>query len=321
MDSDAGAGNGSDIFDVIIIGAGAAGLSAGLYAARSRLKTLLLERLGAGGQLGLTDWIDDYPGFADGISAADLTTAMEQQALRFGLSLTYDEVLSVDFSGPIKKVTGAEQVYCGKTVILATGGQPTRLGVPGETEFQGRGVSYCAVCDGAFFQGKPLAVVGGGDSAVEEGDFLTRYGSQITIIHRRDAFRAAQVIQERAFANPKIDYRWDTVVAGINGTAAVERLTLRNVKTGEISELPVDGVFIFVGYTPTTQFVKDIITLDANGYIVTDDDMATSVEGVFAAGDVRKKSLRQVTTAVADGSIAAISADRYIKEVLQLPNP
>ncbi|GIW05457.1 MAG: thioredoxin reductase [Dehalococcoidia bacterium] len=308
------AGSPDELYDVIIIGAGAAGLAAGLYAARSRLRTVLLERLGVGGQLGLTEWIDDYPGFADGISAADLTIAMEKQAKRFGLDVTYDEVLSVDLTDKVKVITGAESVYRGKTVIIATGGQPARLNVPGEVEFQGRGVSYCAVCDGAFFQDQPLAVVGGGDSAVEEGDFLTRYASKVTIIHRRDTLRAAKVLQERAFANPKVSFLWNTVVDKIEGDHAVNKLALRNVQSGEQSELEVGGVFIFVGYRPNTAFLGGQVALDVNEYIVTDEAMRTNLAGVFAAGDVRQKVLRQITTAVADGSIAALSADAYLKE-------
>jgi thioredoxin reductase (NADPH) len=307
-------GSSDDVYDVIIIGAGAAGLAAGLYAARSRLRTVLLERLGVGGQLGLTEWIDDYPGFADGVSAADLTIAMENQAKRFGLEVTYDEVLSVDLTDKVKVVTGAEATYRAKTVIIASGGQPARLNVPGEVEFQGRGVSYCAVCDGAFFQNQPLAVVGGGDSAVEEGDFLTRYASQVTIIHRREELRAAKVLQERAFANPKVSFLWNTVVERIEGDQSVNRLALRNVHSGEQSTLEVGGVFIFIGYRPNTGFLGEQVTLDVNGYIVTDEAMRTNLPGVFAAGDVRQKVLRQITTAVADGSIAALSADAYLKE-------
>ncbi|MCS6801567.1 MAG: thioredoxin-disulfide reductase [Chloroflexota bacterium] len=307
-------GSSDELFDVIIIGAGAAGLAAGLYAARSRLRTVLLERLGVGGQLGLTEWIDDYPGFADGISAAELTIAMEKQTKRFGLEVTYDEVLSVDLTEKVKVVTGAEATYRGKTVIIASGGQPARLNVPGEVEFQGRGVSYCAVCDGAFFQNQPLAVVGGGDSAVEEGDFLTRYASHVTIIHRRDTLRATKVLQERAFANPKISFLWNTVVDRIEGDTAVNALVLRNVRSGEQFTLNVGGVFIFIGYRPNTAFLGGQVALDANGYIVTDEAMRTNLPGVFAAGDVRQKTLRQITTAVADGSIAALSADAYLKE-------
>ncbi|MFN8533101.1 MAG: thioredoxin-disulfide reductase [Dehalococcoidia bacterium] len=303
-----------DLADVVIIGAGAAGLAAGLYAARSRLKSVLLERLGVGGQLGLTEWIDDYPGFPEGISAADLTIAMENQTKRFGLEITYDEVLSVALDDKVKVITGGERVYYAKTVILATGGQPARLNVPGETELQGRGVSYCAVCDGAFFQNQPLAVVGGGDSAVEEGEFLTRYGSHVTIIHRRDELRAARVLQERAFANPKLSFVWDTVVDRIEGDQAVKGLALRNIRTGEPSSLQVGGVFIFVGYRPNTGFLGGQVSLDSNDYIVTDEAMRTNLPGVFAAGDVRQKVLRQITTAVADGSIAALSVDGYLKE-------
>jgi thioredoxin reductase (NADPH) len=304
----------NELYDVVIIGAGAAGLAAGLYAARSRLKTVLLERLGAGGQLGLTEWIDDYPGFPEGISAADLTLAMEAQTRRFGLEITYDEAVAVALTEKVKVVTGGERVYRAKTVIIASGGQPARLGVPGEVEFQGRGVSYCAVCDGAFFQDQPLAVVGGGDSAVEEGDFLTRYASHVTIIHRRDELRAAKILQERAFANPKVSFLWNTVVEEIQGDAAVSGLRLRNVKTGAESALAVKGVFIFIGYRPNTAFLAGQVALDPNGYIVTDEAMRTNLPGVFAAGDVRQKVLRQLTTAVADGSIAALSADAYIKE-------
>ncbi|MCS7002957.1 MAG: thioredoxin-disulfide reductase [Dehalococcoidia bacterium] len=305
---------GHELYDVVIVGAGAAGLAAGLYAGRSRLKTLLVERLAAGGQLGMTEWIDDYPGFAEGISALELTNQMEAQAKRFGLQTTFDEIIRCDLDGRVKALYGAERPYYAKAVILATGGQPAHLNVPGERELQGRGVSYCAVCDGAFFQDMPLAVVGGGDSAVEEGDFLTRYGSKVTIIHRRNEFRAARVLQERVFSNPKIDIRWDSVVESINGAEGVTGVTVRNVKTGERSELAVNGVFIFIGYRPNTGFLNGCVTLDPSGYILTDEEMRTNLPGVFAAGDVRQKSLRQITTAVADGSIAAMNVDKYLKE-------
>lgn len=304
----------SELYDVIILGAGAAGMASGLYAARGRLKTLMLERLAVGGQLALTEFIDDYPGYANGITAVDLSAAMEQQAARFGLNATYKEALSVDFSGKIKLIHSDDITYQTKTVIIATGGYPARIGVPGEEELQGRGVSYCAVCDGAFFQNVPLAVVGGGDSAAEESDFLTRYGSKVTLIHRRNELRAAKILQEHVFANPKIDVIWDSVVEKIEGEEGVTGVTIRNLKDNSVSQLPVEGIFIFVGYRPHTGFLEGAVTLSQGDYVLTNEEMETNVPGVYAAGDVRFKNLRQITTAVADGSIAAMNADRYIKE-------
>jgi thioredoxin reductase (NADPH) len=304
----------SELYDIIIIGAGAAGMAAGLYSARGRMKTLMLERLAVGGQLALTEYIDDYPGYADGISAIDLSNAMEAQTKRFGLESTYKEAITVELEGRVKLIHTDDITYQAKAVIIATGGYPARIGVPGEEELQGRGVSYCAVCDGAFFQNVPLAVVGGGDSAVEESDFLTRYGSKVTLIHRRNELRAARILQEHVFANPKIEILWDTVVDEIEGEEGVTGLTLRNVKDNSTTKLPVEGIFIFVGYKPHTAFLDGALDLNDGGYIVTNEEMETNIPGVYAAGDVRAKSLKQITTSVADGSIAALNADKYIKE-------
>jgi thioredoxin reductase (NADPH) len=304
------------MYDVIIIGGGPAGLTAGLYTSRARLKSLLVEKGFPGGQVMTTEWVENYPGFEDGISGAELAQKMEKQAVKFGLEIVQGSVVNISINNNIKKVIlEDEKQYEAKAVIVATGSNPRPLKIEGEYEFRGRGVSYCATCDGAFFKDSKLAVIGGGDSAVEEGLFLTRFAETVYIVHRRDELRAAKVVQERAFENPKIEFVWDSVPEKIAGDGTgVNALHIKNVKTGEQSTLDVKGVFIYVGYDPATDFLKEIIKLDDSNYILANDDMFTSAPGIFVAGDVRKKLLKQIATAVGDGATAAISAEKYIEE-------
>lgn len=302
-------------YDLIIIGGGPAGLTAGLYGARGGLNTLIIERGAPGGQAGQTDRIENYPGFPEGISGLDLAFKFVEQAERHGARLEMGTVEKVDFSGQLKRVWTSETEYTGRAVIIATGASPRPLEVPGEETLRGRGVSYCATCDGAFFRGKKVAVVGGGDSAVEEALFLTHFAEQVTIIHRRDKLRAIKVLQQRAQENPKINFYWNTVVEAILGENKVEALRLKDVVSGAVREEPFDGIFIFIGLKPNTEFLGNAVTLDENGYIITREDLATSVPGVFAAGDVRAKAFRQVTTAVGDGAAAAMAAQKYLAEI------
>jgi len=300
---------------VIIIGSGPAGLTAGIYAGRAQLEPLLIAGNLLGGQLTLTDRVENYPGFPKPISGQELAQLMQQQAERFGTRIEYEEVMGVDLSEPPLKVQTQRNTYQTQALIIATGVSPRKLGVPGEAEFTGRGVSYCAVCDGFFYRGRRVAVVGGGDAAIEEALFLTRFAERVTVIHRRNRLRATQILQQQAFANEKIDFLWDSVVREIVGQQSVTGVRVENVKTGDLSLLPVDGVFVYVGSVPNTQFLKGELELDAQGYIVTDGQGHTSRPGVFAAGDVRKGVLRQVATAVGSGAVAAMEAEKYIAEL------
>jgi thioredoxin reductase (NADPH) len=302
-------------WDVIIIGGGPAGLTAGLYAARARLKTLLLEKLVPGGQASTTAEIENYPGAGKGITGPELTQRMEEQAREFGMEIINKEVNEIKLSGRKRIVKCGSEEFVAKAVIIATGAEPRKLGVPGEDGFRGRGVSYCATCDGAFFTGKRVMVVGGGDTAIEEALFLTRFAEKVIVVHRRDQLRATRVLQDRAFKNKKIEVIWDSVVKEIKGKELVEEVILENVKTGETVNVPADGVFVAIGYSPSTGFLKGLVELDENGYVITDDNMQTNIPGVFAAGDLRQKPLRQVVTAVSDGAVAAVSASRYIEDM------
>ncbi|MHB9096186.1 MAG: thioredoxin-disulfide reductase [Eubacteriales bacterium] len=305
-----------ETYDVVIIGGGPAGLSAGLYASRAALKTVMLERGMPGGQAATTDKIENYPGFPEGIPGPDLMIKMDEQARRFGLEVSFSEVLSVsqqqDGDFGIKTYDGE---ITARAVIITTGAQSKLLGVPGEDQYRGRGVSYCATCDGAFFQGKKVAVVGGGDSAIQEGIFLTKFAEKVYIIHRRNELRATKVLQDKAAAHPKIEFVLDSVITDILGKDQVEAIKIRKVSTKEEKAIAVDGIFVYVGKEPSTELFKGFVDIDDRGYIVTDARMQTTRRGVFAAGDVRQTPLRQVVTAVADGAIAAVSADEYIEHM------
>jgi thioredoxin reductase (NADPH) len=300
--------------DIVIIGGGPAGLAAGLYASRAALNVTLLEKGMPGGLMANTEMIENYPGFAEGIGGPELTMRMQEQAVRFGLQIDNAGVESIDRTNTGFIIKTDEGDIESSTVILATGASPRWLNVKGEKEFHGRGVSYCATCDGAFFKDKKVAVVGGGDAAVEEALFLTKFAEKVYIIHRRDELRATKVIQEKAKNNPKIEFQWNSVVDEIKGSATVEGVTLRDTQDHSIKEIAVDGVFIYVGTQPSSGLVANMVELDPKGYIITDDQMRTLQPGLFAAGDVRQKLLRQVVTAVADGAIAAFAAEKYLEE-------
>ncbi len=305
---------GGENYDVVIIGGGPAGLTAGLYASRARLKALLLEAMAVGGQMVTTDIIENYPGFSQ-ITGAELTTLMDEQAKGFGLTVETGEVIGLEVAGGQKLVKMAQKEYRAEAIIICTGTEYRKLGIPGEAEFTGRGVSYCATCDGAFFKDSKIMVVGGGDSALTEALFLTKFAKEITIIHRRDALRATKIYQERAFASPKINFLWSTVVEEIRGNQTVESVLVRNVTSGEMKDVPTEGVFMFIGITPKTACLKGVVELDENGYVLVDEEnLQTSVEGIFAAGDARKKLLRQVATAVGDGATAAFAVEKYLEE-------
>jgi len=299
-------------YDIIIIGGGPAGLSAGIYASRARLRTLLIEKGMFGGLIANAELVENYPGFPEGISGFDIGERMSQQASKFGLETLSAEVTGVDLLKDIKVINTTEGDFSARAVIIASGAERKRLGVPGEDIFINRGVSYCATCDGALFRDRVVAVVGGGDSAVEEALFLTRFASKVIIIHRRNQLRASKMAQERALSNKKIDPMWDTVVEEIKGDSKVSQLVVRNVKSGATAQIVADGVFVYVGQTPNTGFLKGQLPLDKEGYIITDDRMGTLIKGVYAAGDIRKNSSRQVITAAGDGATAAISAEKFL---------
>lgn len=301
--------------ELVIIGGGPAGLSAGVYAARADIKTMLLERGVPGGLVINTELIENYPGFAKGISGPELVNQMQKQAKRFGLTILSSNVEKINiFDRVFTIITDSGQIKT-NAIIIATGAQPKLLGIKGEKTFTGRGVSYCATCDGPFFRGKNVAVVGGGDAAVQEAIYLTRFAKKVYVIHRRGELRATRVIQQRAFENPDIEFLWHHIVNEIRGKETVDGLILKDVRSGKESSLDAEGVFIYVGYSPNSLFVKDIVSLSEEGYIITDENMQTSQPGIYAAGDVRKKLLRQVVTAVADGAVAAVAAEKYLDEL------
>jgi thioredoxin reductase (NADPH) len=303
-----------DDYHVIIIGGGAAGLTAGLYASRAQLKTILLESMIPSGQAYMTERIENYPGFPDGIAGRELIERFTQQATRFGLEIhQFTAVDRVEAAGEKKVVHAGEKRFSASALIIATGAQWQKLGIPGEEEFTGKGISYCATCDGAFFKDQAVAVVGGGDTALEDALYLGRLARKVYVIHRRDQLRAQKILQRKALEEPKIEFLLHTVVKEIRGEGVVKTLLLENLKDAEQKELAVSGAFIAVGQRPNTDLVRGVLALDDIGYIITDQDCATSVAGIFAAGDVRKKGLRQITTAVGDGALAAAAAERYIE--------
>lgn len=303
------------IHDMIIIGGGPAGLAAGLYASRGRLDALVIEKGLIGGQINNTDIIENYPGFPGGISASELVEKFEAHAKDFDVNIVMEDVSGVCLDGDIKVIETGKNTYRSKTLIITTGSVPNKLGVEGEEEYQAKGVSYCATCDGAFFEDVPVAVIGGGDSAVEEGLFLTRFASEVRVIHRRDELRAVKYLQDKAFANSKIKFEWDSVLDRIDGNGtAVKSIAVKNVKSGEISKLEVEGVFIYVGLNPLSDFVKDLVKTEEGGYIVVDSNQETSIPGIYAAGDVANKLYRQIGIAAGEGARAELAAEKYLVE-------
>lgn len=309
------------MYDVIVIGAGPAGMTSALYASRSNLSVLLIERGAPGGQMNNTAEIENYPGF-DSIMGPELAFKMHENVLKFGTTNAYGIVTGVEDHGHYKTVHCEDQSYQGKTVILATGCVHRKLGVKGEEEFAGRGVSYCAVCDGAFFRNKRLLVIGGGDSAVEEAIYLTQFASEVIIVHRRDELRAQKIIQDRAFANEKISFEWDSVLEEIVGNEmVVTGAKLRNVKTAEMKEIAADGVFVYVGLDPLTEAFQSLDVTNEAGWILTDGEMQTKIPGIYAVGDAREKTLRQITTAVGEGSIAGQQVFKYLEDLPEISEP
>ena len=305
----------SKIYDVIILGAGPAGLAAGLYAGRSRLSTLIIEKGKDGGQIAITDEIENYPGqIVEGESGPSLIARMTQQVEKFGAERVTDVINSVELDGDVKKLKSAKAEYLGKTVIIATGAFARPIGCKNEKEFMGKGISYCATCDANFFEDFEVYVVGGGDSAVEEAMYLTKFARKVTIIHRRDELRAEKILQDSLFACHNVELVWDSVPVSVEGEDKVTALKVRNVKTDEEKEISVDGVFIAVGIVPGSGKFKDLVKMDESGYIIAGEDGVTSTPGIFAAGDIRTKNLRQVVTAVADGANAVASVQRYLME-------
>jgi len=303
-------------YDIIIIGAGPAGLTAAIYASRARLKTLVIESFTTPGQAIITSDIENYPGFPKGLNGFELIDRFKKQALKFGAETKTGEVKKVSKEKNNEfKIKLENEEYKSLAIIIATGSRPKKLGIPKEEEFRGKGVSYCATCDGAFFKEKEIVLVGGGNTAIEEALFLTKFAKSVKIIHRRDRLRATKILQEKAFANKKIEFIWDSQAMEIKGKDRVNAVRIRNIKTNEEKDIPCSGVFMFVGYIPNTDFVKDLIKVDENGYIIADENMHSSEKGIFIAGDVRKKLLRQVVTASGDGALAAVSARLYIDEL------
>ncbi|MGK2964761.1 MAG: thioredoxin-disulfide reductase [Tepidiformaceae bacterium] len=300
-------------YDIAIIGAGGAGLTAAIYAARARRTTVVFEKAVTGGQIATTDAVENYPGFPEGVNGFDLAQLFLQQAEQFGAEIRYEgaENIEPQDDGTFVVTTG-EGSYAAKAVIVTAGADYNKLGIPGEEEFTGHGVSYCATCDAAFFADQEVAVVGGGDAAMDEGLFTSRYASKVHVIHRRDELRASAILQERAFANPKLDFTWDTVVEKIEGDTNVDRLILKNLKTGETSEMAVEAVFIFIGQTPNSHILKGLVEMDEGGHALVGLDMSTSLPGLYAAGDLRTHAARQLISAAGDGATAAIAAEHYL---------
>jgi thioredoxin reductase (NADPH) len=305
----------NDEYDIAIIGGGPAGLTAAIYNARAGLKTAIFEKLAIGGQIFLTSDIENYPGF-EKISGPDLINNIEKQAKNFGAEFIFDEIVKINqIDKSFKLLSASEKVYSARAIIIATGAKYRDLNIPGENKFKGKGISNCATCDGAFYKNMDVAVIGGGDTAVGEAIFLTRFANKVYLIHRRDKLRATYIIQKSAFENPKIEFVLNSVAEEILGDKNVEGIKIKNLKTGENKILNVKGVFVFIGLNPNTDFLKGFIELDENGYIITDSSMKTSKEGIFACGDCIKKDLRQAITACGDGAVAAFSAQHYVEKL------
>ena len=304
-------------YDLVIIGGGAAGLTAGIYASRARLNTVLIEKSAPGGQILLTDWIENYPGFPEGLAGHALVQQMTDQAKKFGLKIATDDVQSIDYSKTIKEIHLGNKTISTYAVIIATGASFKKLGIPGEERFYGKGISSCATCDAPFYKDRVVIAVGGGDTAVQESLYLTKFAKKVYLVHRRDQLRATKILQERVLCNDKIEILWNHIPTKIDGFFNVENITLKNVKTQEASTLPADGCFVWIGINPNTAFLNNGMTVDESGFLMTDENMETSVPGIFAAGDVRHTPLRQVATAVGDAAVAAISAERYIESITE----
>ena len=303
------------LYDLIIVGGGPAGLTAGIYATRAKLNTVLLERLNPGGLVASTDWVENYPGFPKGISGAELMKKTEEQAAKFGLKIIpFKEVDSSYLKGQTKTIKVDDEEFRAKAVIIASGTEPKKLNIPGEEKFKGRGVSYCATCDGAFFQGKDVVVIGGGSSGIQEGLFLTRFVKSITVVEFMPHLNAEKILQERAHKDAKFKFFVNHMASSINGENQVESVTIKNRETEEEKIIPAQGVFVYVGWDPKTEFLKGQVELDKWGYVIAGEDTKTSEPGVFVVGDVRVKELRQITTAVSDGTVAAFMAERYVEE-------
>jgi thioredoxin reductase (NADPH) len=299
---------------VVIIGSGPAGLAAALYTARANLEPIVLTGMELGGQVSITHIVENYPGFPDGISGPELTEVFQKNAERFGARLVFDSAVEVDLSQRPFRIQGYSEEYLAQSLIIASGASPRNLNIPGEREFVGRGVSYCGTCDGYFFKEKDILVIGGGDSALEEGHFLTRYADSVTIVHRRDELRAGPLLQKRAYDNPKIQFIWDTELREISGNGIVQSALLKNLKTGKEKEVTTDGVFIFIGHIPNTEIFRGQLDLDDQGYLVVDRYYHTNIPGVFAAGEVADPHFRQVITSAGMGAGAAIEADKFLEE-------
>jgi thioredoxin reductase (NADPH) len=303
-----------NLYDVIIIGSGPAGFTAGIYTSRAKLKTLIISGSLPGGQLMTTSEVENYPGFPNGIFGPELMMNMRQQAERFGTTIIDDEVLKVNFKNHPFLISTHSESFEGRAILLCTGASPRKLGINGEQEFGGRGVSYCATCDGPFFKGEEIAVIGGGDTAIEEATFLTKFGKSVKIIHRRDFLRASKILQEKAFENSKIQFIWNHVVTRISGNKKIESIDIKNLTTGKIQNLSVGGLFVAIGHEPNTSIFKDQLEMDDKGYVVLKDNTRTSVEGVFAAGDVHDYRYRQAVTAAGFGCMAALDVEKWLSE-------
>jgi len=309
-------------YDVVIVGGGPAGLTAGMYASRARLKTVMIEKAVPGGQILLTDWMENYPGFPEGLTGADLVQKMRAQARKFDLRNEINEVLSMDLSRPVKQLQLTGKTITARSIIIASGARPRKLGIPGEKRFFGKGVSTCATCDAPFYKDRVAVAVGGGDTAVQESLYLAKFAKKVYLVHRRDRLRAAKILQERLFRTPNIEILWDSVPEEISGFFNVEAVIVRHLKTDRTRTLQADGCFIWIGIIPNSGFLNGSLQLDPNGFVITDHNLETTAPGVFAAGDVRVTPLRQVATAVGDAAIAAVGAEHYIENchpVVQTP--